>query len=381
MFHTDSLMARTRCLFSLPSYLSLWLTLFLFVYYRYGKLWPLLRNKISTPLYTVGNSNFCPTQVRSSALPRNREDEKPRVTASETRALFVTAHPDDECMFFAHIVLKLVESHAALYLLCLSTGNYNNQGLKRELLDSCAVLGIPSNRWKQKASQHPTQDQDAEQSQEVVQNQKAVQNQLVVQGPDAVQNQPVVQGQDAVQNQPVVQGQDAVQNQPVVQGQDAVQNQPVVQGQDAVQNQPVVQGQDTPSGQNLPFQDLAVLWQIELPDDPAVQWSTALISSLILKHIPNYSISVVLTFDGRGVSGHANHIAIYKTLRHLASAGRLQQVHVIADVSLLFLPQGAMLCHRSQLLWFRRFYILFSRYMFVNTFQAITVETKNVKIY
>ncbi len=31
----------------------------------------------------------------------------------------------------------------------------------------------------------------------------------------------------------------------------------------------------------------------ELPDDPVVQWSTALISSLILKHIQNYSISVV----------------------------------------------------------------------------------------
>lgn len=28
MFHTDSFMARSRCLFSLPSYLSLWLTLF-----------------------------------------------------------------------------------------------------------------------------------------------------------------------------------------------------------------------------------------------------------------------------------------------------------------------------------------------------------------
>ncbi|XP_042612560.1 N-acetylglucosaminyl-phosphatidylinositol de-N-acetylase-like [Cyprinus carpio] len=117
-----------------------------FVYYRYGQLWPHLRNKISTPLYTVGNSNFCPTHVRSSASTRKSEDEKPRVTASETRALLVTAHPDDECMFFAPTVLKLVESHAALYLLCLSTGNYNNQGLqrKRELLDSCAVLGIPS---------------------------------------------------------------------------------------------------------------------------------------------------------------------------------------------------------------------------------------------
>ncbi|XP_016117574.1 N-acetylglucosaminyl-phosphatidylinositol de-N-acetylase-like [Sinocyclocheilus grahami] len=157
-----------------------------FVYYRYSQLWPHLRNKISTPSYTVGNASFCPTQVRSSAFSRSSEDEKPPVTASEPRALLVTAHPDDECMFFAPTVLQLVESHAALYLLCLSTGNYNNQGLqrKRELLDSCAVLGIPSNH-------------------------------------------------------------------------------------------------------------VTIIDDKELPDDPAVQWSTALISSLILKHIRNYSINVV----------------------------------------------------------------------------------------
>uniref|UniRef100_A0A673LT50 N-acetylglucosaminylphosphatidylinositol deacetylase n=1 Tax=Sinocyclocheilus rhinocerous TaxID=307959 RepID=A0A673LT50_9TELE len=255
-----------------------------FVYYRYSQLWPHLRNKISTPSYTVGNASFCPTQVRSSALSRNSEDEKPPVTASETRALLVTAHPDDECMFFAPTVLKLVESHAALYLLCLSTGNYNNQGLqrKRELLDSCAVLGIPSNH-------------------------------------------------------------------------------------------------------------VTIIDDKELPDDPAVQWSTALISSLILKHIRNYSISVVLTFDGRGVSGHVNHITIYKTLSLLRKYLSVLELPVSwlfpSDFCCLIgreeykRAKRAMLCHRSQLLWFRRLYVLFSRYMIVNTFQAITVETKNVKIY
>ncbi|XP_051751607.1 N-acetylglucosaminyl-phosphatidylinositol de-N-acetylase [Ctenopharyngodon idella] len=275
------------------------------VYYRFSQLWPHLRNKISSPLCTTGNAHFCPTQERSGALLRNSEDDKPRVTANETRALLVTAHPDDECMFFAPTILKLVESQASVYLLCLSTGNYNNQGLqrKRELLDSCAVLGIPSNH-------------------------------------------------------------------------------------------------------------VTVIDDKELPDDPAVQWSTALVSSLILKHIQNYGISLVLTFDGRGVSGHANHIAIYKTLSHLASAGRLPegcQIFSLHSISILrkylsvlelpvswLLPSDfccvigleeykrakkAMFCHRSQLLWFRRLYILFSRYMFVNTFQAIIVETKNVKIY
>ncbi|KAK7173456.1 hypothetical protein R3I93_003315 [Phoxinus phoxinus] len=276
-----------------------------FVYYRFRQLWPHIRNKISTPSYTFGNAHFCPTQKRSGALLQNSEDGKQRVTANETRALLVTAHPDDECMFFAPTILKLVESQASVYLLCLSTGNYNNQGLqrKRELLDSCAVLGIPSNH-------------------------------------------------------------------------------------------------------------VTVIEDKELPDDPAVQWSTALVSSLILKHTQNYGISLVLTFDGRGVSGHANHIAIYKTLSHLASAGRLPegcQVFSLHSISILrkylsvlelpvswLLPSDfccligqeeykrakkAMLCHRSQLLWFRRLYILFSRYMFINTFQAIVVETKNVKMY
>ncbi|KAL6463860.1 hypothetical protein MHYP_G00282510 [Metynnis hypsauchen] len=221
------------------------------------------------------------------------------------RALFVTAHPDDECMFFAPSVLKLVESKASVYLLCLSSGNFYKQGAQRrqELLDSCAVLGIPANR-------------------------------------------------------------------------------------------------------------VTIVENKELPDDPKAEWSTALTSSLIFKHIRTCSINLVLTFDEGGVSGHANHIAIYKALRHLASVGRIPEgcrvltLHTISILrkylSILELPiswllpssfccvigrdeykraKEAMLRHRSQLLWFRRLYILFSRYMFINTFRAVAVETKHVKIY
>lgn len=89
-----------------------------FVYYRFSQLWPHLRNKIATPSYTFGNAHFCPTQKRSGVLLEGKQ----RVTANETRALLVTAHPDDECMFFAPTILKLVESQASVYLLCLSTG-------------------------------------------------------------------------------------------------------------------------------------------------------------------------------------------------------------------------------------------------------------------
>lgn len=60
------------------------------------------------------------------------------------RALLVIAHPDDECMFFGPTVIGLLQQKCELYLLCLSIGNYYQQGKKRkeELHSSCRSLGI-----------------------------------------------------------------------------------------------------------------------------------------------------------------------------------------------------------------------------------------------
>lgn len=41
---------------------------------------------------------------------------------ADIRALIVTAHPDDECMFFAPTIIRLVELNASVHLLCLSQG-------------------------------------------------------------------------------------------------------------------------------------------------------------------------------------------------------------------------------------------------------------------
>ncbi len=38
------------------------------------------------------------------------------------RAVVVTAHPDDECMFFAPTIIRLVELNASVHVLCLSAG-------------------------------------------------------------------------------------------------------------------------------------------------------------------------------------------------------------------------------------------------------------------
>lgn len=61
------------------------------------------------------------------------------------RILIVTAHPDDECMFFGPTILSLSRrQNCQVYLLCLSNGNYDKQGhlRKPELWDSCRELGL-----------------------------------------------------------------------------------------------------------------------------------------------------------------------------------------------------------------------------------------------
>ncbi|XP_054749417.1 N-acetylglucosaminyl-phosphatidylinositol de-N-acetylase-like [Lytechinus pictus] len=61
--------------------------------------------------------------------------------------LLVISHPDDECMFFSPSILALNSSlHTSVHILCLSNGDYYGQGELRgkELILSCAILGIPS---------------------------------------------------------------------------------------------------------------------------------------------------------------------------------------------------------------------------------------------
>ena len=61
-------------------------------------------------------------------------------------ALLVIAHPDDECMFFTPTLRRLMsEMVVGVYVLCLSTGDYDSKGSIRtaEVKKSCTTLGIP----------------------------------------------------------------------------------------------------------------------------------------------------------------------------------------------------------------------------------------------
>ncbi|XP_007485868.1 N-acetylglucosaminyl-phosphatidylinositol de-N-acetylase isoform X2 [Monodelphis domestica] len=208
-----------------------------------------------------------------------------------SRALLVTAHPDDEAMFFAPTLLGLTRLKYQVSLLCFSAGNYYNQGeiRKRELLQSCDVLGIP---------------------------------------PSSV----------------------------------------------------------------------TIIDHRQLPDDPNEDWNPELVATLLQRHIKDNYTDLVVTFDIGGVSGHANHIALYFAVRFLCSTQTLpkgcsvltlESVNVLRKyMSILDLPftrlqthdvlfvlnireaeqaRKAMFCHNSQLLWFRRIYLFFSRYMAINS--------------
>ncbi|VDK46264.1 unnamed protein product [Anisakis simplex] len=60
------------------------------------------------------------------------------------RALLITAHPDDETMFFGPTIQGLLRDGTQLYLLCLSTGDAYGAGARRkkELAKSTQTLGI-----------------------------------------------------------------------------------------------------------------------------------------------------------------------------------------------------------------------------------------------
>ncbi|XP_060085991.1 N-acetylglucosaminyl-phosphatidylinositol de-N-acetylase-like [Ylistrum balloti] len=210
------------------------------------------------------------------------------------KILLITAHPDDECMFLAPVVLSLVREGHLVSILCLTTGNYYGLGERRkgELLRSCELLGV--------------------------------------------------------------------------------------------------------GRQQVKIEDNSLY-----PDDPSVSWDEEVVSDRIRSTIYKIQPNAVITFDSSGVSGHSNHKAVYSALLSLCNQGIMPQysrvfclnsVNILRKyVSILDLPLSyvmsrniyissplavfkswrAMFAHRSQLTWFRILYLIFSRYMLINTLTEV----------
>ncbi|KAF7303783.1 hypothetical protein MIND_00607900 [Mycena indigotica] len=252
--------------------------------------------------------------------------------------LLLTAHPDDECMFFAPTILALTslqqkyskdsEPRSGLFSLCLSSGNADGLGSvrKRELNNSLDVLGIDSDK------------------------------RLLVDHPD-------------------------------------------------------------------------------LQDNFTAQWDAFTIATVLKPYILENRISTILTFDTEGVSGHPNHKSIFEGVEQLRLSLREIRFFTLKTTPLLVKYTGilgptitkfdlganalfndfeawatrglltmgvdlslfatrelppqmpvfvsglkeywtavkAMRKHSSQLVWFRWLYIVFSRYMWVNEWEEVSV--------
>ncbi|KYN18935.1 N-acetylglucosaminyl-phosphatidylinositol de-N-acetylase [Trachymyrmex cornetzi] len=152
----------------------------------------------------------------------------------------------------------------------------------------------------------------------------------------------------------------------------------------------------------IPEANVTIIMSGELPDDQGVQWPTDTVAESILQYIEMYKINAVVTFDKYGVSRHKNHISLYFAIAALCIEKKvppycklyvLESVNIIRKyIQLLDLPvsllsasywylityeqkrtiKNAMAAHKSQYVWFRKLYMIFSRYTFINTLQEVS---------
>lgn len=151
--------------------------------------------------------------------------------------------------------------------------------------------------------------------------------------------------------------------------------------------------------------DITCANEPDLPDSPGHEWNQEVCSRIVQAYIEANAIDIVVTFDERGVSGHPNHCAVHRTLQsmQLCKCTRVEAVYSLSTVPLLrkylflldLLPSlllqhrrqtdllavssptdfmltfKAMLCHNSQLAWFRWLYLVSSRYMLINSLERM----------
>ena len=139
-------------------------------------------------------------------------------------------------------------------------------------------------------------------------------------------------------------------------------------------------------------------------DSMALSWDHVKIKEVVLSKIIKENISTMITFDESGISLHPNHIDIAKAVIQLKETGirifQLETVqiyrkyilfndilislfdyfNIIRDQMLILRCSSisdyitlvkSLYQHQSQMVWFRKLYSVFSRYMFINTLKMV----------
>lgn len=151
----------------------------------------------------------------------------------------------------------------------------------------------------------------------------------------------------------------------------------------------------------IPEGNIMLVNATNLPDDPNVDWKTDAVANIILHTVESLSIQAIFTFDRDGVSQHPNHCAVYYAAASLCLANllpkdckfyALDSINILRKYLSIFdiictcfmskhwcilswkqasIVRSAMQKHESQMKWFRWLYIIFSRYMFINSMREV----------
>lgn len=150
-------------------------------------------------------------------------------------------------------------------------------------------------------------------------------------------------------------------------------------------------------------ENVRVLDDVRWLDGENQVWHQADLQQLLMKEILSKNITELITFDSYGVSGHANHRTVYSVVRSISlkinyikfytlqSINLVQKYLAFFDFPFFYLVAGrdkasqvyvlgieeyfrlveAFRCHHSQVVWFRRLYTIFSKYMYVNVISEL----------
>ncbi|XP_047307687.1 N-acetylglucosaminyl-phosphatidylinositol de-N-acetylase-like [Impatiens glandulifera] len=148
----------------------------------------------------------------------------------------------------------------------------------------------------------------------------------------------------------------------------------------------------------IPLNQVKVLDHPDLQDGFGNVWNRDLVAKVIKEDVVSHAIDLIITFDNYGVSGHCNHRDLNHGIRRflndtsveaweLVSTNMLRKYSGPFDIWLSHLSARgethcllnekpfktylAMAQHSSQWLWFRKLFVFFSSYSYVNVLKKI----------
>lgn len=142
----------------------------------------------------------------------------------------------------------------------------------------------------------------------------------------------------------------------------------------------------------LGISDLELIDDGELKDSMVIPWSISRAEFHVKEAVKKFNADLIVTFDEFGVSRHINHTACshcvesipIPTLKLVTVPLAIKYIGPIAAffyigreytfVSGGAVARAAMREHRSQYVWFRRLFVIFSSYMYINTFLLYTPQ-------